>query len=93
MKSTKVILPVMGFVFAVVTAFASDAFLVNAKGINPDTSQCVTGTLVTPPSGSCNTSNSTSRCQVTISVGGEDEQVPAFTDGGNCASNQALFYN
>lgn len=93
MKSLKLILPVVAFVLAIVTAFASNAFLANAKGKRISDAACVTGTLVNPPSGSCLTTNSTSRCSVTIQDQGESIQVPAFTESGTCQSSEALFYN
>ncbi|MBT1701295.1 hypothetical protein KK083_30665 [Fulvivirgaceae bacterium PWU4] len=94
MKSIKLILPVIAFTIAIVSAVASDALLISARGINPNTSACVTGTLVDPPTGkTCNTSNTQVRCQVTISVSGVPTQVGAFTADGTCQSSEALFYN
>ncbi len=95
MKTIKFILPVIAFAMAIVSVFASSNLLVdNARGINPSTSVCQPGELQIPAGKTCNTTNNDVRCQVRILVGGEPQNVPAFTLGGTCDTDpsEAIFY-
>ena len=94
MKTVKVMLPLLALVFAVVTAIATPYFQKSAKGRNPVTEACVGGNLIAPEFHSeddCLETNNTLRCQVEISVQGQDEIVPAYENGGTCPENSALF--
>jgi hypothetical protein len=97
MKTKVVMLPLVAFLFALVTAFAAPFFQGAGKGIRPSDSQCVAGILI-PPTGftteDCLTTNNTNRCLVRISDEGDQIVVPAFDNGSasTCAvPNEELY--
>ena len=92
MKSLKLILPVVAFLFAIVSAFASDYFVDLAMGKRPSDLVCVQGTLIQPIA-KCTTTSSNSRCTVQIIDQSENVIVPAFVDGGSCPTNQELYFH
>jgi len=92
MKSIKVIVPIVAFAIGIVTAFASSTASFDiVRGHRSSDSMCVTGSLVTPPIGRCNTANTIVRCQVIVVAYGEFEVAAAFANDGTC--NQELYYD
>jgi hypothetical protein len=98
MKSTKILLPLLAFVFALVTAFTSERLLkVDARGHRPSDGACVEGILLPPPGYTmedCRTSNNAVRCDIRIVDQGESVLVSAFDhSSGTCDVSQELFYS
>jgi hypothetical protein len=94
MKTKVVILPLVAFVFALVTAFATPYFA-GAKGIKPSDPTSCAGGILLPPTGhvveDCLTTNNAVRCTVRIMDQGSPVVVDAYANGGTCSQAEALF--